>query len=306
MAQIKLIIDEDNTGLRLDSFLAENSPLSRSLIQKLIKEGKVVVKGKAIRNSYKTELDDEITVDYVEEVETDIKATNIPLDIVYEDDQLLVINKQKGLVVHPAPGNYDNTLVNGLLYRNIELSDLNGSFRPGIVHRIDKDTSGLLVVAKNNAAHQFLSQQLQDKTCFRRYYALVSGVIQNNHGEINAPIGRSEKDRQKMAVTDKNSKPAITEFTVLERYGDATLLDVNLLTGRTHQIRVHMAYILHPVINDGKYARKTFDDSGQYLHAYYLSFIHPSTKERMEFTTPMPEYMREYIKQRGGKYGNQL
>ena len=174
--------------------------------------------------------------------------------------------------------------------------------RPGIVHRIDKDTSGLLVCAKNNAAHSFLSEQLKDKTCYRKYYAIVNGVIENSEGEINAPIGRSEKNRQMMSVTSKNSKEAITIFHVLERYADSTLLDIELKTGRTHQIRVHMQYIGHSVVNDSKYARKTIDSTGQYLHAYYLSFIHPKTNERMSFRTDMPEYMKEYIRSKGGKY----
>ncbi|MDD5842813.1 MAG: RluA family pseudouridine synthase, partial [Solobacterium sp.] len=232
---------------------------------------------------------------------TDIKPKDIALDIVYEDEDLIVINKPKGLVVHPAAGNYDNTLVNALLYHCKELSDINGYYRPGIVHRIDKDTSGLLVCAKNNAAHAALSAQLQDKTCFRKYYAIVNGIIDNNEGIINAPIGRSSKDRQKMEVTDKNSKEAITEFKVLQRLSSTCLVECELKTGRTHQIRVHMAFIKHPVLNDPKYSKKTIDETGQYLHAYYLSFIHPKTNERMEFVTDMPEYMKNYIRENGGK-----
>ena len=224
------------------------------------------------------------------------------MDIVYEDEDLIVINKPKGLVVHPAVGNPDGTIVNALLYHCKELSDINGYYRPGIVHRIDKDTSGLLVCAKNNEAHNFLSEQLKDKTCYRKYYAIVNGVIENNEGEINAPIGRSEKNRQQMCVTSKNSKDAITLFRVMERYNDSTLLDVELKTGRTHQIRVHMQYINHAVVNDSRYAKKVIDDSGQFLHAYFLSFIHPRTKERMEFKTRMPQYMRDYIISKGGTY----
>ena len=224
------------------------------------------------------------------------------MDIVYEDEDLIVINKPKDMVVHPAVGNPDGTIVNALLYHCKELSDVNGYYRPGIVHRIDKDTSGLLVCAKNNEAHNFLSEQLKDKTCYRKYYAIVSGVIANNEGEINAPIGRSEKNRQMMCVTSKNSKEAITMFKVLERYNDSTLVDVELKTGRTHQIRVHMQFINHPVLNDARYGKKTIDETGQYLHAYFLSFIHPATKERMEFRVSMPEYMKEYIKAKGGTY----
>ena len=227
---------------------------------------------------------------------------DIALDIVYEDEDLIVINKPKDMVVHPAVGNYNGTVVNGLLAHCKELSDINGYYRPGIVHRIDKDTSGLLVCAKNNEAHRILSEQLKDKSCYRKYYALVSGIIENNEGEIDAPIGRSEKDRQMMSVTSKNSKEAITEFKVLERYNDSCLLDVELKTGRTHQIRVHCKFINHPVINDNKYNKNTIDDTGQYLHAYYLSFVHPGTGKRVEFVTPMPEYMKEYIRIRGGKY----
>ncbi len=302
MPKCNLKVDELNTNIRLDAYIAANSELSRSTIQKLIKEGSLTVNGCVTSNSYKTKLNDEIAYEYQEVVLTDIKPNNIPIDIVYEDDDIIVVNKQKGLVVHPAPGNYDNTLVNALLYHCKSLSDVGGYLRPGIVHRIDKDTSGLLVIAKNNNAHNFLSEQLKDKTCFRKYYAIVKGTIENNEGEINAPIGRSEKDRQKMAVTDKNSKEAITEFSVLERYSDSTLLDVKLLTGRTHQIRVHMAFIHHPVLNDSKYGGKTIDETGQYLHAYYLSFIHPTTKQRVQFITSMPDYMKTFIKENGGVY----
>ena len=243
MPEIKLKVDEDNTGIRLDVFLSENTPLSRSAIQKLIENGEVFLNGEVPNKKIKTELNDEIIFSYEEKTLTDIKPQNIPLDVVYEDEDLIVINKPKDMVVHPAVGNPDGTIVNALLYHCKELSDVNGYYRPGIVHRIDKDTSGLLVCAKNNEAHGRLSEQLKDKTCFRKYYAIVSGVIENSEGEINAPIGRSEKNRQNMEVTSKNSKEAITLFKVLERYNDSTLLDVELKTGRTHQIRVHMKYI---------------------------------------------------------------
>ena len=303
MPEIKLKVDEDNTGIRLDVFLSENTPLSRSAIQKLIENGEVFFNGEVPNKKIKTELNDEIIFSYEEKTLTDIKPQNIPLDVVYEDEDLIVINKPKDMVVHPAVGNPDGTIVNALLYHCKELSDVNGYYRPGIVHRIDKDTSGLLVCAKNNEAHGRLSEQLKDKTCFRKYYAIVSGVIENSEGEINAPIGRSEKNRQNMEVTSKNSKEAITLFKVLERYNDSTLLDVELKTGRTHQIRVHMKYINHPVVNDGRYNKHVIDETGQYLHAYYLSFIHPRTDKRMEFYTDMPDYMKQYIKTKGGKYG---
>ena len=303
MPKIKLLVDEDNTGIRLDSYLAENTPLSRTAIQKLIENGEVLLNGEIPNKKIKTELNDVIEFSYEEKTLTDLKPQDIPLDIVYEDPDVIVINKPKGIVVHPAVGNPDGTIVNALLFHCKELSDVNGFYRPGIVHRIDKDTSGLLVCAKNNEAHNFLSAQLKDKTCFRKYYAIVNGVIENNEGEINAPIGRSEKNRQQMCVTAKNSKEAVTLFRVLERYADSTLLNVELKTGRTHQIRVHMQYINHAVVNDSRYAKKVLDESGQYLHAYYLSFIHPRSRERVEFTTAMPDYMIEYIKSKGGKYG---
>ena len=301
MARLEIKVNEEDKGLRIDSFLANSSDLSRSQIQKLIEEGRVLVNNETTVSRYKVNPGDFITAEYLEQTPTDIKPKDIALDIVYEDEDLIVINKPKGLVVHPAAGNYDNTLVNALLYHCKELSDINGYYRPGIVHRIDKDTSGLLVCAKNNAAHAALSAQLQDKTCFRKYYAIVNGIIDNNEGIINAPIGRSRKDRQKMEVTDKNSKEAITEFKVLQRLSSTCLVECELKTGRTHQIRVHMAFIKHPVLNDPKYSKKTIDETGQYLHAYYLSFIHPKTNERMEFVTDMPEYMKNYIRENGGK-----
>ena len=301
MARLEIKVNEEDKGLRIDSFLADSSDLSRSQIQKLIEEGRVLVNNETTVSRYKVNRGDFITAEYLEQTPTDIKPKDIALDIVYEDEDLIVINKPKGLVVHPAAGNYDNTLVNALLYHCKELSDINGYYRPGIVHRIDKDTSGLLVCAKNNAAHAALSAQLQDKTCFRKYYAIVNGIIDNNEGIINAPIGRSSKDRQKMEVTDKNSKEAITEFKVLQRLSSTCLVECELKTGRTHQIRVHMAFIKHPVLNDPKYSKKTIDETGQYLHAYYLSFIHPKTNKRMEFVTDMPEYMKNYIRENGGK-----
>jgi 23S rRNA pseudouridine1911/1915/1917 synthase len=302
MPRIDLIVDEDSVGIRLDAYLAENTPLSRTAIQKLIEKGEVLLNDQVPNKKIKTELNDKVSFEYEEKTLTEIKPQDIPLDIVYEDEELIVINKPKDMVVHPAVGNPDGTIVNALLFHCKELSDVNGYYRPGIVHRIDKDTSGLLVCAKNNRAHNFLSEQLKDKTCYRKYYAIVSGVIQNGHGEIDAPIGRSEKNRQQMCVTMKNSKEAITLFDVVERYDDSTLIDVELKTGRTHQIRVHMQYIGHPVLNDPRYGKKVLDETGQYLHAYFLSFIHPKTNERMEFRTDLPDYMKGYIAQKGGKF----
>lgn len=302
MPEVRLIVDEENVGNRLDVFLAENTSLSRSYIQKLIDSEDILLNGNKTNKKYPVELNDEIIINYEDKILTDILPENIPLDIVYEDEDIIVINKPKGLVVHPAVGNPSGTIVNALLYHCKELSDVNGYYRPGIVHRIDKDTSGLLVCAKNNNAHNKLSAQLQDKTCYRKYYAIVNGVIENNEGQIDAPIGRNPKNRQSMCVTPINSKQAITDFKVLERYNDSTLLDVSLQTGRTHQIRVHMNYIHHSVLNDSKYSKKVLDDTGQYLHAYYLSFIHPASNQRVEFKTDMPDYMKEYIRQKGGKY----
>ena len=302
MPEYNLKVDENNIGKRLDVFISENTSLSRTTVQRLIEEGEVLLNDECTNKKIKTELNDQISFFYEEEIPQDIEPQNFPLDIVYEDDDVIVINKPKDMVVHPAVGNYDGTLVNALLYHFNSLSDINGQFRPGIVHRIDKDTSGLLVCAKNNAAHQILSEQLKDKTCYRKYYAIVSGIIENNEGEINAPIGRSPKNRQLMCVTPKNSKEAVTLFKVLERYDDSTLLDVELKTGRTHQIRVHMKFINHPVVNDNKYNKKIIDQTGQYLHAYYLSFIHPRTHKRVSFSAPMPQYMLEYITAKGGAY----
>lgn len=302
MPRIDLIVDEENVDIRLDIYLKDNTPLSRSQIQKLIDNNKVFLNDEIPNKKVKTNLNDKISLEYEDKVLTDILPENIKLDIVYEDEDIIVINKPKDMVVHPAVGNYSGTVVNALLGHCKELSDVNGYYRPGIVHRIDKDTSGLLVCAKNNQAHQILSDQLKDKTCFRKYYAIVSGVIENREGEINAPIGRSSKDRQVMCVTPINSKEAITEFKVLERYNDSCLLDVELKTGRTHQIRVHCKFINHPVINDSKYNNRVIDNTGQYLHAYYLSFIHPKTNERVEFKTDMPTYMKDYINSKGGKY----
>ncbi len=302
MPELRLIVEEEYSDIRADQYLSLVCPLSRSQIQKLTKEGKISLNGDAFKNKVKVAAGDVFDVTYEEHTLTDLVPEDIPLDVVYEDADLIVINKPKGLVVHPAPGNPSGTLVNALLYHCRELSSVNGYYRPGIVHRIDKDTSGLLVCAKNDRTHAALAAQLQDKTCFRRYYAIVQGVIPNSEGEINAPIGRSEKDRQKMTVTDKNAKEAITLFHVLDRMDDATLLDVELKTGRTHQIRVHMAFIHHPVVNDARYGKKTIDESGQYLHAYQLSFIHPSTGERVTFTTGMPEYMKQYLREKGSSY----
>ena len=290
-------IYKDTQNARLDQYLAKELDLSRSKIQSLIKDGHILLNNTKVKSGALLSMNDEIFIDIPKSRPLAIKAENIPLNIVYEDDDLIIVNKPKGMVTHPALGNYEGTLVNALLYHFENLSSLNGELRPGIVHRLDKDTSGLLVVAKNNESHIALSKQLEDKTCFRRYIALVYGEISVNEGIIEAPIGRDEKNRQIMAVSDKNSKYALTHFKVLKRYHGLTLVDVELKTGRTHQIRAHFKYIKHPIFNDNKYTkRKVLDDSGQFLHAYYLSFIHPKTGQRVHFKAEIPPYMSNYLK----------
>ncbi|MDD3392620.1 MAG: RluA family pseudouridine synthase [Bacilli bacterium] len=283
-------IDTINANKRIDSFLMANTDFSRSKIQELIKDGNVLVNNVMTKNSYKIKENDLITLKEPELKQLDLVPEDMPLDIVYEDNDVIIVNKANGVVVHPALGNNNHTLVNGLLYHSKKLSDVNGEFRPGIVHRIDAYTTGLLMIAKNNKAHELLAKQLEEKTTYRKYVALVWGVIDHDTGTIDAPIGRDAKNRKKMAVTDANSKNAITHFKVLERYKDATLIELSLETGRTHQIRVHMNYIEHPIVNDPVYGRrKLIDDSGQCLHAKELGFIHPSTKEFIKFDSPLPE-----------------
>lgn len=275
---------------RIDSSLTDLLGFSRSKIVKMIKENKILVNGKSVKSSYQLRALDKITIEEYIEEEMSAEAEKMELDIVYEDDDVLVVNKSNGIVVHPAVGNNHGTLVNGLLHHSKNLSDINGEFRPGIVHRIDAFTTGLLMVAKNNEAHAFLAQQLSEKKTTRKYWALVWGVIKHDTGTIDAPIGRSQTDRKKMCVTATNSKPAITHFKVLERYKQATLIELNLETGRTHQIRVHMDYIGYPVVNDSVYGkRKLIDTTGQCLHAKTLGFIHPRTREYMEFDSELPE-----------------
>lgn len=297
MEHLVLNVDENNVNVRLDKFIKDNlSDLSREYVQKLIEEGYVTVNDKEItKSSYKTALNDEIIVSFKEVEDLNVEPQDIPLDIVYEDSDVIIINKPQGMVVHPAPGNYKNTLVNALLYHCKDLSSINGVKRPGIVHRIDKDTSGLLMVAKNDYAHNFLAEQLKDKSAFRTYIALVHGIVHVKKGIINAPIGRDSKSRVKMAVV-KDGKEAITEFTVLKYYKEFTLIECKLKTGRTHQIRVHMDYIGYPLVGDPLYGRRKLKyGNKQYLHAKELSFIHPTTKERVIFTTELPEYFKEFL-----------
>ncbi len=290
---MKLVVGSDNKDIRLDNYMTSILDTSRSNITKHIKDGTIKVNDKMVKSGYMLKEKDIITYSEWKET-TEVEKENIPLDIYYEDEDVLVVNKKSGMVVHPGSGNYHGTLVNALTYYTDELSDINGTDRPGIVHRIDKDTSGLLLISKNNKAHQILSDDFKNKRIKRKYIALVSGVINENTGKINAPIGRSLTDRKKMCVTDKNSKSAITNFTVLERYKNSTLIECILETGRTHQIRVHMSYIGHPVINDPAYGKK-INDYGQLLHAYYLGFNHPTTKKFMEFTCPLEDKFNEML-----------
>ncbi len=291
-------ISNNLAGTRLDKALSILlTSTSRSKIQDYIDGGYILVNAKKERSSYKLKEGDEITINDFPNETYDLEAENILLDIVYEDDDLIVINKPKGLVVHPGAGNFSHTLANALKYHSDSLSSLGGEYRPGIVHRLDKDTGGLMIVAKNDESHAFLANQLSDHTLGRNYYALVLGVINENEGKIIAPIGRDDRYRQKMAVDLKDGKYAETYFKVCERFTNATLVDCALKTGRTHQIRVHMNYISHPVIGDplyGKGNRKLYDD-GQLLFAYKIHFIHPRTKKEMEFSVPLPKYFLDVL-----------
>lgn len=286
---------KDEKG-RIDKYLAEKlKEASRSQIQGWIKEELVSVNKESVKANYKIQPDDEIQIDVPEPVEIDAEPEDIPIDIIYQDSDVAVINKPQGMVVHPSVGHYSGTLVNALLYHIKDLSGINGKIRPGIVHRIDKDTSGLLMVAKNDQAHEILAEQLKDKKAKREYVALVHGVIPHEKGTIDAPIGRDPKNRKKYAVVD-NGKPSVTHFEVIERFTDYTLVKLVLETGRTHQIRVHMDYIGHPLAGDPMYGpRKTLKGNGQFLHAKSLGFTHPTTGEEKYFETPIPPVFEETI-----------
>lgn len=306
MNNFEFTIDSNNTSLRIDKFLSENIPdTTRSAIQGYITDGCVTVNNAIVNKNYKTRLNDVIVVAVPEPVELEAIPENIPLDIIYEDNDVIVVNKPKGMVVHPAAGNYTGTLVNALLYHcKDSLSGINGVLRPGIVHRIDKNTSGLLIVAKNDISHKGLAEQIKEHSFTRQYETIVYGNIKDDTGTINQPIGRNPYDRKKMAVTPQNSKNAVTHFKVLERFNEFTHLAVNLETGRTHQIRVHMAYINHPVAGDDVYGTKKVITklNGQCLHARKIGFIHPVSGEYLEFTSDLPEYFTGFLNELKSKY----
>lgn len=292
MEIIKIAVEKQDESKRLDKYLSEYlSDYSRTQIQEIIKKKNIKINGKHEKASYKVLENDKIEIMIEDVAAADILPEDIPLDIVYEDSDVIVVNKPTGMIVHPSSGIYSGTLVNALLYHCKDLSGINGVQRPGIVHRIDKETSGLLMVAKNDKAHQSLSGQLANHTVVRRYLALVHGVIPHDYGRIEAPIGRDVNDRKKMCCTDRNSKEAITNFKVIERFKDMTLVECRLETGRTHQIRVHMAYIGYPVYGDPQYGKRKDDVTyGQYLHAKILGFQHPSTLEDMLFDSELPDF----------------
>jgi len=290
-----MIVEEKDQGQRVDQYLSEVLDISRSKVQTLIKEEKILVNGESVKPNYSVKKDDNIEVNDDLDFTITVEPEDIPLDVVYEDDDLLVINKKSGVVVHPAAGHYSGTLVNALLYRfNLSSKD---PIRPGIVHRLDKDTSGLMLVAKNDKTHEALSDMIKDRLVERHYLALVDGVIKHETGTIDAPIGRDSNNRQKQAVTEVNSKDAITHFKVLERFDKNTLLDCKLETGRTHQIRVHMNYIGFPIVNDPLYNNRKHNDFGQMLHSKSIKFTHPRTKEELYFEVEAPEEFQNKLEE---------
>ena len=299
MKTICLEANPQAEGLRIDKFIAVECPdMSRSFIQKHIKDGKCFVNGKAVKSSYQIQLSDQIRLEVPDAIMPDILAEDIPLDIIFEDEDLLIVNKHKNMVVHPANGHYSGTLVNAIMYHCKEqLSGINGVMRPGIVHRIDKDTTGSLIICKNDFSHNHIAMQLKEHTIDRRYRAIVHGVLAEDEGTIDAPIGRDEKDRLKMAVNHKNGKQAVTHFKVLKRFDKYTYIECKLETGRTHQIRVHMASIGHPLLGDSLYRAPSvpFKLSGQTLHAMHLGLVHPRTNEYMEFDAPLPDYFTHLL-----------
>ncbi len=289
------IIVKDSNNERIDKYLSNNTEYSRSLISKMLTNNYILVNNKQIKTSYKVKDNDLITIDDSYQEEPDIVPIKMPLNIVYEDNDIMVIDKPSGLVVHPGSGNYNNTLVNGLMYYTKELSNINGVERPGIVHRIDKDTSGLLLVAKNNKTHNILAEYFQNKKVHREYIALLKGIFPHDSATIDAPIGRDKTNRQKMCVTSENSKKAITHLKVLKRYKGYTLVKAILETGRTHQIRVHTSYIGYPVYNDPVYSNAKATEFGQFLHSSEMSFVHPITKKEMHFKSELPKEFQEFL-----------
>ncbi|WP_317855953.1 RluA family pseudouridine synthase [Chakrabartyella piscis] len=292
-------VEQEDVGTRIDVYLAENmEDLTRSALKKIIDDGNVTIGGKNIKSNYKLRVKDFIQVTVPEAVSVEILPEDIPLDILYEDEHLIVVNKPKGMVVHPAPGHYTGTLVNALLYHcGDELSGINGEKRPGIVHRIDKDTTGVLMIAKTNMAHQSLAAQLAEHSITRKYYAVVFNGFQEDDGTVDQPIGRNPLDRKKMAITQKHSRHAVTHYKVVERMKNFTLIEAQLETGRTHQIRVHMTFIGHPLLGDLVYGPKKqpFKVEGQVLHAKVLGFVHPATGEYMEFEADLPESFQKVL-----------
>ena len=308
MSQISLQADETYMDERLDKFLSAMLPdQSRSYLQKIIKDGNVLVNGEPKKSSYRLEDGDEVTADLPELKSPDIEPENIPLDILYEDDSILMVNKPKGMVVHPSAGHYTGTLVNAVLWHcQGQLSGINGVSRPGIVHRIDKDTTGVLVVCKNDAAHNAVAAQLKEHSITRKYRAILHGVIKEDEGTVDAPIGRHPTERKKMASGVKNGKRAVTHYRVLERFQGYTYVECQLETGRTHQIRVHMASIHHPLLGDTVYgsAKDSHHLEGQTLHAMVLGLIHPVTGEYLEVEAPLPEYFENLLKKFRAMSGN--
>lgn len=299
MKELIIEVNAENEGERIDKFLSVLvADCSRTSIQKSIENGSVLVNGLQTNKKYKVQIGDEIKLLETELKPIDAEPENIPLDIVFEDEHLLVVNKPRGMVVHPAPGNYSGTLVNALLYHcKDSLSGINGVLRPGIVHRIDKDTSGLLIVAKTDKAHLGLAEQIKEHSFTREYNAVICGRLKEQNGTVNAPIGRSTKDRKKMCVTMTNSKNAVTHYSVIKEYGKYSHVSLRLETGRTHQIRVHMAHLGHPVAGDSVYGNDKFSTylNGQCLHAIKIGFIHPITQEYLEFTTDLPQYFKDFL-----------
>ncbi len=295
-----LFVIQENQKMRLDKYLAEQFPeQTRSYLQKLIKDENVLVNDKSVKNGYQLSVGDEVSINLPEPKELDVEPQKMDLDIVYEDEDVILINKPKGMVVHPAAGHTTDTLVNGLLYHcKGHLSGINGVARPGIVHRIDRDTTGILIVCKNDLSHNSIAAQLKEHSITRRYRALVHGNLKDDRGTVEGPIGRHPVDRKKMAINERNGKPAVTHYEVLERFGNYTYIECVLETGRTHQIRVHMASIGHPLVGDEVYgpAKCPFKLQGQCLHAMVLGFVHPRTGEYMEFSAELPEYFQELLK----------